>query len=294
MRGILLYGFVMILICMSTDAYSYFYHVCVLKVTDTHGEQQWVVLLGDYHDKTHPVNRNHRAYLELLLKKCVAIKGKLIVEDLSSINNDGRMICSNFGIDSSEGILGQLASKARELGVLVDNVEFRYCRVASIGPLLKNLHVDPFTLPSSATITVVSLHKEVVDEIEKIKKYNDGKLLNDFYKKTIGRVRTDLAKMHLSESQKATIAHYCAHLRSKKYRQQLEKLCIFDSALIDVNILHSIAACPRAPFIFVVAGGSHTIQVADLLQSIGYEMVFATLHSEFEPVDISVLDRFVK
>jgi hypothetical protein len=280
---------------MSTDVYSYFYHVCVLKkVMDTHDKQQWIILLGDYHDKVHPVNKEHRAYLEFLLKKCVAIKGKLIVEDLSSINNDGRMICSNFGINCSEGVLGQLASKARELGVVVDNVEFRYCRVAAIGPLLKNVHVDPFTLPSSATITLVSLHKEVVDEIEKIKKYDDGKLLNSFYKKTIGRVRSDLAKMRLSESSEATIAHYCTHLRFKKYRQELEKLCIFDSALIDVNILHSIALCPAISCMFVVAGGSHTIQVADLLQSIGYEMVFITSGSESEPVAISALDTFIK
>lgn len=293
MKNITWKSLAIIMILFGSRVHGYFYHVCVLKrVMNKQAEQQqYVILLGDYHDKKHPANKNQRIYLEYLLKKCADMKMKLIVEDLSSMNNDGRMICCNYGINCSEGMLSKLAQEARELGIPVDNVEFRYCRVAGIGPLLNNIQVNPFSLRSSATITALSLHNEVIDELEKIKKYDDGKQLNNLYKKTVSSVRDTLLKMHLSADQKCTVAHYCSQLKPKEYRQELEKLCIFDSSLIDMNILHSIVKCPEIPFVFVVAGGSHIEQVSAVLKRIGYEIIFVTpLEKSVQPIDISVLD----
>jgi len=283
---------IIITLLLGNTVYGYFYYVCVVKKV-VNKQKQHIILLGDYHDKKHPANQDQRAYLESLIKKCAAVKGKLIVEDLSSVNNDGRMVCCNFGINCSEGVLGQLAHKARELGIGVDNVEFRYCRVAGIGPLLNNIEVSPFSVRSSATITTSSLHKEVVDELEKIKRYDDGKQLNNLYKKTVTSVRDALLKMRLCVDHECTVAQYCVQLRSKQYRQELEKLCIFDSALIDMNILHSIAARKKNPYIFVVAGGSHAEQVSAMLQSMGYELVFITSNTQMRPVDITIIDTFI-
>jgi hypothetical protein len=155
-------GLVIIMLFLSNNVFGYFYHVCVMN---KHTKRQHVVLLGDYHDKKHPANKGQRAYLESLLKKYNSKKVKLIVEDLSSVNNDGRMICCNFGINCDEGVLGRLANKARALGIAVDNVEYRYCRVAGIGPLLNNITSNPHSFRSSVGITIASLHKEIVDEI---------------------------------------------------------------------------------------------------------------------------------
>lgn len=295
-------------------AFGYMYQLAAYrKIMDPHTQKQQLVLcLGDYHLKSHPANKDQRAYIESLLKRSVGKKIKFTVEDLSSVNNDGRHICCNFGINCHEGVLGQLANKARSLGVPVDNIEYRYCRVASIGPLLNNIKANPQAFRSSATIAMTSLHKEVIDEIEKIKKYNDGKLLNNVYKHAINTVYAALSKMDFAN--KKTVAEYCAQLQRKAYRQELEKLCIFDSTLIDMNIMHSIAASPDVPLIVVLAGGSHTEQVSSMLQKMGYEsllqtsvttkpMITKALNSDNasaatevhpEPLDMAILDRFIE
>lgn len=300
-------GCCLILLLFSwTAVFGYFYQVAVAA-----DEQQLVICLGDYHLKCHPANKAQRLYIEALLQKCVGKKVKFIVEDLSSVNNDGRMVCCNFGMSCSEGVLGQLANKARALGIAVDNVEYRYCRVAGIGPLLNNLKVHPHDVRSSATIVLGALYKEVLDEIEKIRKYNDGKVLNSFYKRAIAAVHTALLKTGFNN--KITVAQYCAQLLQKQYRQELEKLCIFDSALIDMNIMHSIATSDAA-IVFVCAGGSHVEQVHSMLQKVGHKSLLKTsvitaptvkklLNSDSadisaetypEPIDITIIEQFIK
>src|SRR5207244_3776374 len=110
------------------------------------------------------------------------------------------------------------------------------------------------------------------------------KKLNKFYKRAVTDVHSALAKMKLCcADQKRTVANHYAGLKRDIYRQQLEKLCIFDSALIDSNIMHSIACCD-ASIIFVVAGGSHIQQVQELLKKIGYELSFESPDGDqFDP-----------
>ena len=305
-------GFIIIVSLVSHNCFGYFYELFINdKVVDT-DMRQIIIALSDYHLKSHPANKVQRMYLESLLKKCAAAKGKLIVEDLSSVNNDGRMVCCNFGVNCSEGVLGQLANKARALGIAVDNVEYRYCRVAGIGPLLNNIQENPHSFQSSSTITMPSLHKEIVDEIEKIRRYNDGKFLNNLYKHAIAKVQAALSKMGFA-TKNITVADYCASLQRKQYRQELEKLCIFDSALVDMNIMHAIAACSHDPLILILAGGSHIEQVNLLLKRMGYTSVLkksaiaapkvkkvlnsdsADVPSDIhpQPVDITIIDRFI-
>src|SRR5438445_6267468 len=201
---------------LSHGCYGYFYELFINDkiINKNTNKRQLIIALSDYHLKSHPVNKIQRAYIESLLKKCAAIKGKLIVEDLSSVNNDGRMVCCNFGVNCSEGVLGQLANKARALGIAVDNVEYRYCRVAGIGPLLSNIEVNPHSFKSSSTITTSSLHKEVVNEIEKIRRYNDGKLLNNLYKRAVATVQIALLKMNFN-NKNMTVADYGESLQRK-------------------------------------------------------------------------------
>jgi hypothetical protein len=305
---------VIIALLSGCTAFGYIYQVAVhgKTVNSSTQEKQLVVCLGDYHLKTHPANKDQRLYIESLLKRCVGKKVKFIVEDLSSVNNDGRMICCNFGINCAEGVLGQLANKARALGIAVDNIEYRYCRVAGVGPLLNNLKANPQAFRSTATIAMSSLYKEIIDEIEKIKKYNDGKLLNGLYKRAVTNVHTALTKMDFTH--KKTVAEYCALLQCKSYRQELEKLCIFDSALIDMNTMHSIVTSPDTPLIFVLEGGSHIEQESAMLQKIGYELLLKTsvttkpmvtkaLNSDNaaalteghpEPIDMAIIEKFME
>ena len=285
---------VIMLLMITHHSFGYFYSLCIKKAVNQNGFAQYIILLADYHDKTHPANKEQRMYLESLLKRCNKDKIKLIVEDLSSVNNDGRMICCNFGVNSIDGVLNHLANKARSLGIAVDNVEYRYCRVVGIGPLINNLQTDPHHFRSSCGITLFSLYKEIIDEIEKIKKYNDGKKLNNYYRRAIANVRTHLAKMNVSDAdQKKTIAHYCKQFRNNQYRKKLEQLCTFDSALIDSNVMHSIKCCD-APVIFVAAGGSHITEVNRLLEKIGYESVHVIPDHNQQSIDITILDDFIE
>jgi hypothetical protein len=287
-------SFIFMLLLLASNSHGYFYYLCVAKTTiNKKNRFQRIILLADYHDKTHAANKSQRAYLEALLKKYSNKKVKLIVEDLSSINNDGRMICCNFGINCAAGVLGHLANKARSLGIDVDNVEYRYCRVAGIGPLINNITLDPHTIRSASCITLVSLYKEIIDEINKIGKYDDGKQLNRFYKRAVAHVRSQLSHMKLCcIDPKKTVAHHCKQLKNGEYHKELEKLCIFDSALIDSNIMHAISNSD-ATIIFVVAGGSHIEQVSDLLKKMGYEAEFISPNNHQQPIDITVLDRLL-
>ncbi len=305
----------MIALLSGCTVFGYMYQLAVEgKIMDPRTqEKQLVVCLGDYHLKAHPANKEQRAYIESLLKRSVGKKIKFIVEDLSSVNNDGRMMCCNFGVNCHEGVLGQLANKARSLGVAVDNIEYRYCRVAGIGPLLNNIKANPQSFRSSATIFMTSLYKEVIDEIEKIKKYNDGKVLNSLYQRAVHSVHTALTKMNFKDNK--SVAEYCTQLQRKAYRQELEKICIFDSTLIDMNIMHAIAASPDVPLIFVLAGGSHAEQVSSMLQKVGYNSLLktsvttkpaitkalnsdgsapASSESHPEPVDLKLIEQFMR
>ncbi len=282
------------MVLVANNSFGYFYYLCIKKGVNKNGVPHMIVLLADYHDKTHNANKGQRTYFESLLKRCKKHKVKLIVEDLSSVNNDGRMMCCKFGISCAEGVLSNLAHKARSFGITVDNVEYRYCRVAGIGPLITNIQVDPHSVRSSCSITLVSLYKEIVNEMEKIKKYNDGKKLNDYYKRSIAYVYSQLNKMKIEQNNDTkTVAHYCAQLRSNMYRKKLEHLCIFDSALIDSNVMHSIMCCDM-PIIFVAAGGSHITQVNKLLEKMGYESIFVVPDNNQQSIDITVLDRFIE
>lgn len=281
------------MLLIAKSSFGYIYYARVEKIIKNN-QPQYIVLLSDYHDKRHPANKHHRKTLVSLLQKLKAINVKLIVEDLSSVNNDGRMICCNYAINCAKGVLGHLANKARSFGIGVDNVEYRYCRVASIGPLINNIELNPHSFRSSAGITLLMLYQEIFNEIEKVKRYDDGKLFNAFYKRVMIQVQNRLAQMGLYTRNEAfSVAQHCVKLQKKNYKKELEKLCIFDSALIDVNILHSIMQSIQ-PIIFVVAGGSHIEQVCKKIKQMGGETIFSTsLERVTQSIDLAVLDRFI-
>ena len=72
---------------------------------------------------------------------------------------------------------------------------------------------------------------------------------------------------------KQTVAHYCASIFKNNYVKQLEKLCIFDSPLIDIKIMHSILSSPDKSMIIVAAGGSHIEKMNEFLASMGYKKI---------------------
>jgi hypothetical protein len=257
------------------QSFGYVYQLSVMKKIINHqsGDSQVVIGIGDYHDKNHPANKDQRSYIEALIKKCK--KGKLIVEDLSSVNNDGRGMCCSYIINARGGILGKLADVVRADSGDVDNVEYRYCRVAALGPLLNNVQAEPSRIASTSMISLTALTQEVSNEIERIKQYDDGGLLNALYKRTALEVTKALKQLRLDETKYKTVADYCGNVSKKNYSKELEKMCIFDSPIIDMKILHSIVSSPDKSVIVVAAGGSHIEKVNTLLAMLGYKNIVA-------------------
>lgn len=255
------------------DINAYVYQISVMKkVIDPQlSQEQLVIGIGDYHDKDHPANADQRAYLEALLKKCRAIKSKLIVEDLSSVNSDGRGMCCNLFINAQGGLLGKLADKARAECIDVDNVEYRFCRVVGIGPLINSYQNNQQKNNSSATIIPVQeVCKEFLQELDKVQHYNDGVVANRFYKKIIGDVSKSFNHLKIDKVKDQAVAHYCAQEYKNNYIKSLEKLCIFDSPIIDAKIIHSIVSSPEKSIIIVAAGGSHLEKINTQLELLGY------------------------
>jgi len=297
------------------DCCGYFYQIHCKRKEVSPGVFQFVIGLGDYHDKNHPSNATQREYFEGLLKRFSPSSIKVIVEDLSSVNSDGRLMCCNYAIKSYGGVLGNLADTVRRMNVDVDNVEYRYCRVASLGPLLMNVHKKVDMPRSSSVIMLRDVRDEIVREIKKVNAYNDGTYLNTLYKEVIVSVERALGQLELGKYEYNPVTDYFKTVSKKKYVQELEKLCVFDSPLLDMHMMHSIARSQDKKIIFVVAGGSHVEKVCNYLTHMGYEnvaiagdnaAVYSLLKNTLgsgqqikkavvrpEPVDLKVLDVFI-
>jgi len=257
------------------ECFGYVYQLSVMKkvINSQTNDTQIIIGIGDYHDKNHPANADQRSYIESMIKKCK--NGKLIVEDLSSVNNDGRGMCCSYIINARGGILGKLADVVRADSGDVDNVEYRYCRVAALGPLLNNVQAEPSRIASTSMISLTSLAQEVSNEIERVKRYDDGVVLNALYKRTALEVAKAFKQLRLDETKYTTVADYCSNVSKKNYSKELEKICIFDSPIIDMKILHSIVSSPDKSVIVVAAGGSHIEKVNTLLAMLGYKKIVA-------------------
>src|SRR5579872_576077 len=140
-------AFTMLTAC--SVGYSFIYEARVLKKWDpaTH-EYRFFIGLSDFHDKAHEATGRQLEALEQLLSSCNKNKTRIMLEDLSSRGSQGRHTCGRFVINSRGGILGGLVQKCQEKDLLVDNVEYRYCRVSSLGPVLNNLKENVHAFPS--------------------------------------------------------------------------------------------------------------------------------------------------
>ncbi len=302
--------------CMtSLSCLAYIYQVHVLRRWDKkHNHYQYFIGLSDFHDKSHAINKQHRYYLEHRLLDDRR-STKVIVEDLSSTNNNGRRTCDCYAINSRGGVLGGLASVLKRSGVDVDNIEYRYCRVVSLGPLINNIHAQVDSFSSSNTLHIDALYGEVMREIDSIRSYADGRVLNSRYKRTISGVMRALRRLRLDRYQKMSIAEYCAKcIKSSNRLDVLQKLCTFDSGLLDVKLVHSVIAAQNKSHVFAIAGGTHIKHACALLKHAGYETVFVSkltsqckcdlsrcLGSHIvedvicvnpEPIDISIIAKF--
>lgn len=309
---------VILLISIATSYCSGFvYQIQVLRRWhDALQQYQYVIGLSDFHDKAHPINPKQRAYLERLVFRCPRKTTKIIVEDLSSASNDGRIACGNYIVNSRGGVLGGLADVLRRSYFDVENIEYRYCRVAALGPLINNLDQPFDTFSSANALSIKALYQEVMREMEHIRSYADGGILRNCYKKITNTVVHALKRLHLDRFRDCSVAQYCARfIKPHNRHEELQTLCTFDSDLLDLKLVHAVINAEDKQYILAVAGGTHIKHACNLLRHAGFKPVFTTqinaiqehnlskclgshiVDNRFcvkpEPVDITLLSRFL-
>lgn len=261
--------FLMILFLFhSIDAYLY-QAVVMKKWNDLRNRYHYVIGLGDYHIKHDDAIKKQHDQLKSLLSQGDPQDFKILTEDLSVANTDGREGCGKFRINSRGGFLGGITEKCRTIGLDTDNLEYRYARVCSIGPVLKNSEKDPKAFASVAGISVGDVVKEIKDESRKIKNFNDGSVLNSWYYASVEQVDKKIIAYGLTDHS-MSMADYL--LNKKGNSKFLEKLLTFDCELLDANIVHSVVNTDKDK-ICVLAGGSHIERVSQMLEKVGYKKV---------------------
>lgn len=293
--------------------YGFVYEAKILKNKD---KNQQFIGLSDFHDKVHPVTKKQLTKIETWLGQCDKEQTKVLLEDLSSKGSAGRNSCGRFKVNSKGGILGGLTEYCQARNLLVENVEYRYCRVSALGPVLNDNYTCTSQIHSVNTISVACLVKEIQDIIHEIQGYDDGKALAAYYQKNIKEVESELKKLSLDYSNTMSVGHYLTLYSHQKNRLDvLKRLLTFDSSLLDLKLIHLVVNAPQRK-VPTIAGGSHISRVADaLVKYAGYEVEYSTpvrydrehdvkkclgsaiIDDNFcmrpQPIDLAILDRYM-
>lgn len=270
-------------------AQAYIYEIKVLQRWDAQNSRyQYVVGLSDFHDKIHAINKQQLDYLMGLFRRCASRKPKVIIEDVSSPGCMGRMTCGRFYVDSRGGILGGLAKICQDAGICyLDNVEYRYCRVTSLGPVVSSSGTDPAKIVPTAVITVGDLVAEVEELCAEVRQYHDGAALNRVYAEILKGCSKEMSRLRLMESKHLSVAAYIKHYLPIHDRfEGIKRLLTFDSTLLDAKMLHQMYNFHESDAVLAIAGGAHIARVSDMLQLAGYELIHTSKVTMMHETDL--------
>jgi hypothetical protein len=306
---------------------AFIYDIRVMRKWDEPSKQySYFIGLGDFHDKSHSITDLQIKQIDALVARCKKERTKLIVEDVCSEPTSGTKLCNKFCINSTGGILGGIANKYKNSGFNnfsgnptgnptgnpsnsnlnnLDNIEYRFCRVASLAPVINGLKSDYKNFMSTSKIRIGCFKDEIMNQINEIRGYNDGGALKKWYQVAIDSVINSMACLKFDKCLDTNIADYLNLNSDNKNRLNfVKKLLIFDSCLLDAKIVHSIVGqnCGKsagfssaavntcvvtgsntnspvlnkslAQNFIVMAGGSHIRNVSSVLESIGYKPVY--------------------
>lgn len=281
------YAVIFFSMCIASINHAFIYEVRILKQWNQRYKRfDYLIGKSDFHDKSHPATKVQEIQIENIMARCNKQSTQFIVEDLSSHDFNGRAhACGPFVIHSRGGILGGLAQHCEQKGFYVDNVEYRYCRVASLGPVINNIEHAEMPFPSTHAISMGVLLQEIDDNMQEIKTFNDGRRLNALYDSIVRDVKRELTNLKLHETRHTSVAHFMTHHSTQANRLDLlNQLLTVDGPLIDIKIMHSIKNaqhCITTPhddcYLILIGGGSHIIRVCNwLVQHDNWQHVYAT------------------
>lgn len=297
---------------------AFIYNITILKKWDpSYGRYHYFIGCGDFHDKSHPSTAEQNKFIEAFLLRCAPSDTKILVEDLSSPNCAGGLTCGQYMINSRGGILGGLTQKCEDYGIAAANIEYRYCRVVSLSPALRNLKVDPRTLPSVKNTKLASIASEIDAVMSEIKQYNDGDVLNRYYRNGLKETAVQLSKLKFNTNGHVAVADYLHATTNSSNRLEFIKwLLTFDSNLLDLKMVHEVINARDKKNVIAFAGGSHITRAVDILKKCGYEQIYSS-DEEYQreynldkclgsnivkgkfcvrpnPVDLKILDKYLK
>jgi hypothetical protein len=267
--SIVTYLTMVIFFAAHTVSYAYIYRMHTMQYGDDRSSGKRVIALSDYHDKKHPATIAQKIHLRDILHRCKSCKAHVIVEDLSSANTRGINGCGNYGVNSRGGILGGLSSTCKRMNLEVSNLEYRFCRVAAFAPLLNSNMMRGPEAHSSYAISMNDVYEEIVQQIDKIDTFDDGPVLNAWYRQHIELICQDLKVVCSTQQKTMNIAQYMQSHSDADRLQLLKKLLTFDSILFDLDLVHTIVSSDHTTIV-VIAGGMHVENMCSMLEKIGY------------------------
>lgn len=317
-RYVMLIMGVLMSLSVNGSIYGYVYEVHVLRRWNSERQEyQYVLGLSDFHEKTDSSTQTQVPHIDQLLCHCSNNTETLILtEDLSSRNTSGCCACGRFYVNSRGGLLGGLAEKCEQMGITVNNIEYRYCRVSALGPVLNNITECPHSFPSVKNIRIASLCKEIDIVAQEVESYDDGPILDTIYKADTQEIRSQLHQFNNQQGEDLSVADFLVKATPQADRLAfLKNWLTFDSGLLDLKLAHAVVNAKDKNSIFIIAGGAHVDRVAKILSQVGYEAVHKTkigYQKEFDlkrcvgcsiingsfcirpsPVDLSCLDQFL-
>ena len=259
---------ILFLVAQMPCASAFIYDLTLLKGVNPHtGKKQLFLGCSDYHDKSHALTNAQLAAIEQKLAECNPRTTHVYTEDLSSRSSDGKSGCGRFAVKSQGGILGGLTGKCQSLGLAIDNIEYRFCRVAAISPVLNNLEANLFSFPSVSNTQIADLVNEIEQVMREVRSYNDGAALNNYYVRSLQEISQQLGELGLAHNSALSVAQFLNSRVSVSDRMHMLKLLLtFDSVLLDLKLVHRIVHSDSNVIAFT--GGSHIERVADVLEEI--------------------------
>lgn len=253
-----------------------------------HKRFNYFIGISDFHDRKHTANEAQLAHIEQLLDQQDKQTTMIITEDLSTEpNSDAGWFCGQFKINSKGGILGGLTKTCQQKGFKVDNVEYRYCRVAALGPLLTNVREALCECPSACKLLVADMANEVHYAINTLSTHSAA--LAQAYKKLLKKIPMQLDQLKLTKNSTHSVADYIQENSKDSNRLSLlEELLTFDTDLVDFKLAHSVLTAQNYHKVIAFAGGSHISRVITLLLATGYKQVYKIRSTSRKEHDLSL------
>jgi hypothetical protein len=243
--------------------------------------------LSDYHDRSLPENAQQRTSVLRKIDCCKPGDTKIIVEDLSSRNNSGACGCCCFSLNSNTGLLASMAQECQKRGLDVENVEYRYCRVIALGPVLHNLAADPQSITTTQHIRVADVLGEINQAVKEVKAQQCEKLAS-FVQQQTNYIASELTYLDMFNYKTESMGYYLSKRTWPTNRLSiLKKLLILDTGLLDLKIVNAVLEAQNKKHVIILAGGTHINHATQLLSTIGYEVVHKTEIQFFKESDLN-------